>query len=102
MRYENCRLLPRLTTGLDLVVIDYVQMVAAPKVKGQSREQEVAGISRACKQLSKRLHCPVLTATQLNEQNQARESRAIEHDADNLLVIEHGATESCVQLFSGR
>lgn len=77
------------TGGLDLVVIDYVQMVASPRIKGQNREQEVAGISRACKQLAKRLKCPVLTATQLNEQNQARESRAIEHDADNIIVIDH-------------
>ena len=78
------------TAGLDLVVIDYVQMVASPKIKGQSREQEVASISRACKQLAKRLKCPVITATQLNEQSQARESRAIEHDSDNTLIIEHG------------
>ena len=47
----------------------------------------MAGISRACKQLAKRLKCPVITATQLNEQGQARESRAIEHDADSVLFI---------------
>jgi replicative DNA helicase len=75
------------TRGLDLVVIDYLQMVSAPRVKGQNREQEVAGISRQCKQLAKRLKCPVLTATQLNENGQSRESRAIEHDADNVLMI---------------
>lgn len=75
--------------GLDLVLIDYLQMVSSPKIKGQSREQEVAAISRACKQLAKRLKCPVLTATQLNDAGQARESRAIEHDADNVLTIEH-------------
>jgi replicative DNA helicase len=79
------------TKGLDLVVIDYVQMVASPRIKGQNREQEVASISRACKQLAKRLRCPVLTATQLNEAGQSRESRAIEHDADNLFVIDHKA-----------
>lgn len=90
------------TEGLDLVVIDYVQMVAAPKVKGQSREQEVASISRACKQLAKRLKCPVLTATQLNEQNQSRESRAIEHDADNVIVIDHTDAGSTVQFWKCR
>lgn len=72
---------------LDLVVIDYLQLISTPKIKGQNREQEVAGISRACKQLAKRLKCPVITATQLNEQGQARESRAIEHDADSVLFI---------------
>jgi replicative DNA helicase len=75
------------TSGLDLVLIDYLQMVSAPRVKGQNREQEVAGISRQCKQLAKRLKTPVLTATQLNDNGQARESRAIEHDADNVLMI---------------
>ena len=72
---------------LDLVVIDYLQLISTPKIKGQNREQEVAGISRACKQLAKRLKCPVITATQLNEQGQSRESRAIEHDADSVLFI---------------
>jgi replicative DNA helicase len=76
------------TSGLDLVIIDYLQMVSARHVKGQNREQEVAGISRACKQLAKKLKCPVITATQLNEQGQSRESRAIEHDADNVLLIQ--------------
>jgi replicative DNA helicase len=90
------------TNGLDLVVIDYVQMVASPRIKGQSREQEVASISRACKQLAKRLKCPVLTATQLNEAGQSRESRAIEHDADNLFVIEHKDNEVNVQVWKCR
>jgi replicative DNA helicase len=75
------------TSGLDLVVIDYLQLISTPKTRGQSREQEVAGISRACKQLAKRLKCPVLTATQLNEAGQSRESRAIEHDADCVFFI---------------
>ena len=75
------------TKGLDLIVIDYLQMISVPRVKGQSREQEVAGISRQCKQLAKRLKIPVLTATQLNDAGQSRESRAIEHDADNVLLI---------------
>lgn len=90
------------TAGLDLVVIDYVQMVASPRVKGQNREQEVAGISRACKQLAKRLKCPVITATQLNEAGQSRESRAIEHDADNLFVIDHKDNSVTVQAWKCR
>jgi replicative DNA helicase len=72
---------------LDLVIVDYLQLVGTPRVKGQNREQEVATISRGLKQLAKRLKVPVLTATQLNEAGEARESRAIEHDADNVLFI---------------
>jgi replicative DNA helicase len=75
------------TGKLDLVIVDYLQLVGTPKIKGQNREQEVATISRGLKQLAKRLKVPVLTATQLNEAGEARESRAIEHDADNVLFI---------------
>jgi|694.fasta_scaffold14321_6 replicative DNA helicase len=84
------------TNGLDLVIIDYLQQISTPKIKGQNREQEVANISRSCKQLAKRVKCPVLTATQLNDNGQARESRAIEHDSDNILIVENipdGRTE---------
>jgi replicative DNA helicase len=90
------------TRGLDMVVIDYLQMVSAPRVKGQNREQEVAGISRQCKQLAKRLKCPVVTATQLNEQGQSRESRAIEHDADNVLMISDDGDNSSIQFWKCR
>ena len=87
------------TRGIDLVLIDYLQMVSSPRIKGQNREQEVAGISRQCKQLAKRLKCPVLTATQLNEDGKSRESRAIEHDADNVLMIQDGDNGSVVVQF---
>lgn len=90
------------TTGLDLVLIDYLQMVGAPKIKGQNREQEVAGISRQCKQLAKRLKIPLLTASQLNNDGQARESRAIEHDADNVLLIMDKEAETIVQFWKCR
>lgn len=73
--------------GLDLIIVDYLQLVSVVKVKGENREQEVAGITRALKRLAKRLKCPVVTATQLNNDGQARESRAIEHDADAVMLI---------------
>jgi replicative DNA helicase len=39
------------------------------------------------KQMAKELQCPVISATQLNEAGQSRESRAIEQDADAALYI---------------
>jgi replicative DNA helicase len=93
------------TGKLDLIVIDYLQLVTAPRIKGQNREQEVAGISRACKQLAKRIKCPVITATQLNEQGQARESRAIEQDADTVILVHPPAkdqTDITVQFWKCR
>jgi replicative DNA helicase len=73
--------------SLDLVVVDYLQLIRGNRGKNESREEEVARVSGGLKQLAKLLKCPVLSATQLNEANQTRESRAIEQDADALLYI---------------
>ena len=72
---------------LAFVGIDYIQIVRPNDKSSKSREEEVAQTSGGMKQLAKQLNCPVMSATQLNEQNQTRESRAIEQDADALLFI---------------
>jgi replicative DNA helicase len=72
---------------LAFVGIDYIQIVRPNDKSSKSREEEVAQTSGGMKQLAKQLDCPVMSATQLNEQNQTRESRAIEQDADALLFI---------------
>jgi replicative DNA helicase len=56
--------------------------------QGKSREQEVAEISRGLKKMAKQHGCPVITASQLNEEGRTRESRAIVNDADVLLTID--------------
>lgn len=78
-------------TGLDLLVVDYLQLVSGTRNKGDSREQEVAGVSRRLKRLARTLDCPVLTASQLNDDGKLRESRAIGQDADVVLsLVEEG------------
>lgn len=81
--------------GLGLIVIDYIQLIHAAHEKGVSRETEVARISKGMKQLAKRLRCPVLSATQLNEEGRSRESKAIEQDADALLYICEDGIKVC-------
>ena len=73
--------------SLSLVVVDYLQLIRGNRSRGESREEEVARVSGSLKQLAKELACPVISATQLNEAGQSRESRAIEQDADAALYI---------------
>ena len=72
---------------VDLVVIDYLQLIEGGRAKGASRSEEVALYSRRLKQLAKKLQCPVISPTQLNDQGKVRESRAIQQDAVNLYYI---------------
>lgn len=72
---------------LNLIVVDYLQLVENERRKGETREQEVARVSRKLKQLAKKQKCPVLSASQLNDEGKVRESRAIAQDASALLFI---------------
>lgn len=71
-----------------LIVVDYVQIVTGQRQRNETKEQEIARVSSGLKQLAKKMECPVLTGCQLNENNQTRDSRAIEQDSDALLLIE--------------
>lgn len=75
--------------GLGLVVVDYAQLIPPMPHKGhESREQEVAKISRNLKAMAKELQCPVVALSQLNDDGKVRESRAIAQDANTLLIIQ--------------
>ena len=72
---------------LDFIVIDYIQLCEVAFSKGQSREQQVAQVSRRLKAMAKKFRCCVLTASQLNDDGKLRESRAIKQDADAVWLI---------------
>lgn len=93
--------------NLGLIVIDYIQLIKN-KGKFNSREQEVADITRTLKLLSLELNIPIVGLCQLNR-NAARqeptladlrESGAIEQDADNILFLYQDAesTETVVDI----
>lgn len=83
-------------SGVQLVVIDYLQLASGDK--DQNREQEVSSISRALKSLAKELNIPVLVLSQLNRKleerrekrpqlSDLRDSGSLEQDADVVMFL---------------
>jgi replicative DNA helicase len=84
-------------SGLDLVVLDYLQLMSSGK-KVESRQQEVSEFSRQLKLLAKELEVPVIAISQLNRGPEARtdkkpqladlrESGSLEQDADMVMLL---------------
>lgn len=93
---EVRKLARQMKDGPALVVVDYLQLMY-PDEKCNSREQEIAGMSRAMKRLAVELNCPVWLLSQLNrkvedggrrpELSDLRESGAVEQDADIVIML---------------
>ena len=93
---NKCRRL-KVERGLDLVIIDYLQLM---NIAGRSdnRQQEISAISRMLKLMAREIDCPVIVLSQLSrapEQrgdkrpmlSDLRESGAIEQDADIVMFL---------------
>lgn len=90
------KLARRIKGGPALVVVDYLQLMY-PDSKHDSREREIADMSRSMKRLSVELNCPVLLLSQLNRKveetnrepqlSDLRESGAVEQDADIVIML---------------
>jgi replicative DNA helicase len=100
----KARRLKQNASGLDLVVVDYLQLMSATvpssgKRNYENRTQEVSAISRGLKALAKELNVPVVACSQLSRASERRgddkrpflsdlrESGSIEQDADVVAFI---------------
>ena len=95
--------------GIDLIVIDYLQLMRAGDRSAESRQVEVAAISGGLKAIAKELNVPVLVLAQLSRESEKstnpkenplpklshlRESGAIEQDADVVVFLHRNRDES--------
>jgi len=84
--------------GLDMVIIDYLQLMQGEGMRGENRVQEISYISRSLKALARELNVPVLAVSQLSravewrashepQLSDLRESGSIEQDADVVMFV---------------
>ncbi len=96
---NKCRRFKQEKGGLDLVVIDYLQLMSMGGYRIEQREKEIAAITRSIKIMAKELDCAVILLSQLSrgpEQrggdhmpklSDLRDSGAIEQDADIVIFL---------------
>ena len=84
--------------NIELVIVDYMQLMTSPAAGRENRQQEISEISRGLKALAKELKLPLISISQLSRApekretyrprlSDLRESGAIEQDADVVMLL---------------
>ena len=85
--------------NIEMIIIDYLQLMTGDQSKAGNREQEIASISRSLKNLAKELNVPVIALSQLSRNvetrtggkkpqlSDLRESGSLEQDADMVIFL---------------
>lgn len=95
---EQCYAVKLKAKTLQLIVIDYLQLIKSSQRKNTTRENEVSELSRQIKLMARNLDCPILLLSQLSRAPEQRvnhmpiladlrESGAIEQDADAVIFV---------------
>ena len=83
---------------IEMIIVDYLQLMSDPRAARESRQHEIATISRGLKALGRELKIPVIALAQVNRNPEGREgnrprmsdlreSGAIEQDADVIILL---------------
>lgn len=94
----KCRRFKTRHPDLSLIVVDYLQLMGSGKKSNDTRQYEVAEISRVMKSVAVELECPILALSQLSRETERRsekkpqlsdlrDSGAIEQDADTVILL---------------
>ena len=99
--------------GLDMIAVDYMQLMEATYAKGQSRQEQISEISRGLRKLSMEMNIPIIVLSQLNRSSEgyskdgkgtrreptmseARESGSIEQDANIFMLLHNPRRDEMV------
>jgi replicative DNA helicase len=93
---SRARRIKKQNGGLNLIVVDYLQLMTHPKA--ESRQLEISAISRSLKELARELDVPVIALSQLSRAVESREDKrpmlsdlresgSIEQDADVVMML---------------
>ena len=92
----------KLESGLDLVIIDYLQLMSGSSRRSESRQQEISEISRSLKALARELNAPVIALSQLTRACETRTDQIRPHGAVVRPVRPGRTTAPCCRICASR